>query len=201
MKLKCLAATLLLLTCVALGQVGHTSTKVTMVLVNGPKLGWAEPGFDAKLERMIGGRPGMELVSPLEARELSEELEGRFSSKELVDWGLHTDCRYIIWCDIVHEDLQVERGFKFPFIVNQKRVAARLEIEYRLVDCFRGRLLLSDKIKRKSYGPSSMEFIDDSGADPDLYFSYLEKKRLFDEMETSAASEVFAELEKVARQR
>lgn len=183
------------------GQTAKTTTRITMVLVNGPELGWSEPQFAEKLERLIGGRANFELVSPLEARKLSEQLEGRFSREFLVDWGMHTDCRYIVWCDIIKEELDVERGFSLPFVVTQKRVAARLELEYRLVDCFRGRLLSADKVERKCYGPSAMQCLDNNDADPDLYFSYLDKKRLFDDLEASAAEEVFAELERVARQR
>jgi hypothetical protein len=190
----------LLLVLAATSPAGQT-TRITMVLVNGPELGWSEPAFAEKLERLLGRRKNFELVSPLEARALAEELQGRFSREYLVDWGLHTDCRYIIWCDIVREELEVERGFSLPFVLNQKRVAAHLELEYRVVDCFRGRLLSAETIKRKTYGPSSMQFFENNDADPDLYFSYLDKKRLFDELESSAAAEVFAELEEIARQR
>ncbi|MFH2055542.1 MAG: hypothetical protein ABIJ61_06265 [bacterium] len=183
------------------GQTSPATTRVTMVLVNGPELGWSEPQFAEKLQRLIGRRANFELVSPLEARELSEKLEGRFSREYLVDWGMHTDCRYIVWCDIVKEELKVERGFSLPFVLNQKRVAACLELEYRLVDCFRGRLLSAEKVERKCYGPSAMQFLNNSDVDPDLYFSYLDQKNLFDDLETSAAEEVFAELERVAQQR
>ena len=198
--LRSVVIALLLLVLVVSSPAGQT-TRITMVLVNGPELGWSEPGFAEKLERLLGRRKNFELVSPLEARALTEELQGRFSREYLVEWGLHTDCRYIIWCDIVREELEVERGFSLPFVLNQKRVVAYLELEYRLVDCFRGRLLSSETIERKTYGPSSMQFFENNDADPDLYFSYLDKKRLFDELESSAAAEVFAELEEVARQR
>jgi hypothetical protein len=179
----------------------NQTERVMMVLVQGPEIGWPEQDIQGKLERLITTRNNFELASPLATAVVAEELDGRVSKQILIAHGLRMECRYIVWCDIVREDLTQERGFGIPMVVNQKRLAVRLEIDYRIVDCFRGRILLTDRIKERRFGPSTAQFLDDTGADPGLHLTYVQRRRLFEELEQHAVETIFAELERIAKQR
>lgn len=176
-------------------------TRITMVLVNGHDTGWPEQDLAGKLERLLSTKGEFELVPLIEKDQLSQEVNGRFQKEQLIDWGLRIDCRYIIWFEVLREDLSLERNFSIPFVLNQKRITARLELDYRIVDCFRGRLIHVDQISKRRYGPSSMQLVEDSGADPALHLNYPERRELFDRLEEDAIDEVFAELERIAKQR
>lgn len=191
----------LLLTLLLTASAWAQTERVLMVLVNGPEAGWPEQDIQRRLEQLLTSRNKFELLPAIEAEMLAEKMNGRFSKAELIEHGLQLDCRYIIWCDITREELTIERGFSLPFLVNQRRVTATLKLEYRVVDCYRGRLLVADEIEKRKYGPSSAQFLDDTDADANLYLGYLERKRLFDELEDDAARTMFAELERIAKQR
>ncbi|MCK4856980.1 MAG: hypothetical protein KAT58_03330, partial [candidate division Zixibacteria bacterium] len=175
--------------------------RVLMVLVNGPETGWPERDLTTKLERLFGGKNKFELVPAIEAEVLAATREGRFRKVQLIDHGLRINCRYIVSCDLIREELTLERHFRIPFLINQNRVAAILELDYHVVDCYCGRVVHSDRFKKHRFGSSSMQLLDNSGADPDLYLSYPDRKRLFDDLEDDAAREIFAELERIAKQR
>jgi hypothetical protein len=201
MKIVSRIIILLAVTLVAVSAIADKTEKVTMVLINGPRAGWPEQDLRSKMERLLSSKNNFELVPPIEGELLAQELGGRFNKQELIDWGLRIDCRYIIWFDVVKEDLSVEKHFSIPFFASQRRITARLDLDYCIVDCFRGRLVQTDRISGRKYGPSSLQLIDDLPADPDLHIGYPEKKELFDNLETDAVGKVFAELERIAKQR
>jgi hypothetical protein len=192
---------LLAVTLVAVSANADKTENVTMVLINAQRAGWPEQDLRSKMERLLSSRNNFELVAPIESELLAQELEGRFDKQELIDWGLRIDCRYIIWFDVVKEDLSVEKHFSIPFFASQKRVTARLDLDYYIVDCLRGCLVQSDRISGRKYGPSSLQLIDDLPADPDLHIGYPDEKELFDKLETDAVGKVFAELERIAKQK
>lgn len=191
----------LVVTLIAVGAVADKTDRITMILIKGPRAGWPEQDLRSKMERLLTSKNNFEMVPPIESELLAQALEGRFDKQELIDWGLRIDCRYIIWFDVVKEDLSVEKHFSIPFFASQRRVTARLDLDYCIVDCFRGRLIRTDRISGRKYGPSSLQLIDDLPADPDLHIRYPEKKELFDKLEMDAVGKVFAELERIAKQR
>jgi hypothetical protein len=179
---------------------GHAE-RIVMVLVNEPQSGWRGQQLGAKLEQLVTSRNNFELAAALEVESVATDMQGRFSKNRLVDWGLKTKCRYIIWCDILREDIRTEAGMSLPHLIKQKRLTAYLDVDYRIVDSYRGRILHADRLQGKTGGASSIQTLDEAGADPDLYLSFTERRELFDALEAECAEKIFEQLERIARQR
>lgn len=171
--------------------------KSVVVVVNTRESSWPDGTFPDQLNSRIAEFNGVELANAQLARELMERSEGKFNKEDAIEHGIATENRFVIWCDIKREEMRTEKGFSFPFLAKQRRVTAYLEIEYRIVDCFRSRLVASDRIKAKQHGPSTLQCLDFTDADPNLYLSYNERKDLFEKLEQKVAdklTETFAEL-------
>ena len=191
------AAVALMLTASVFAQ----NDKSVIVVVNPGGSSWADGEFADRLNAVIAEHNGIEIADAEDARELMDLSKGRFDKQQAIDQGIASSHRYVLWCDIKKEEMRIEKGFSFPFIARQRRVTAHMEIEYRIVDCQRGKLISSEKLKMKSHGPSTMQYLDFTDADPNLYLSYGERKELFDKLEIEAADKLTAVFAEVARQR
>lgn len=185
------------LSSLAFGQ----TEKSVLIIVNSAGSSWPDGNFQERLNSIVAEQNGIEIAEAEEARALLEVSGGRFNKQQAIDHGVAGAHRFVLWCDVKREDMRVEKGFALPFFAKQRRVTAQMEIEYRIVDCLRGKLVVSEKLKVKKQGPSTMQYLDFTDADPNLYLSYLERKEMFDNLEQEAAdilTDAFAEL---ARQR
>ncbi|MGB5105543.1 MAG: hypothetical protein WBP29_05370 [Candidatus Zixiibacteriota bacterium] len=183
------------------GAAAAQDEKSVIIVVNTSASSWADGAFADRLNSVIAEHNGIEVADANDSRELLDLSKGQFNKQQAIDQGIASEHRFVLWCDVKKEEMRIEKGFSFPFLARQRRVTAHMEIEYRIVDCYRGRLISSEKLKMKSHGPSTMQYLDFTDADPNLYLSYSERKEMFDKLETEAAdkmTEVFAE---VARQR
>ncbi len=185
------------LSSLAFGQ----TEKSVIIIVNSAGSSWPDGNFQERLNSIVAEQNGIEIAEAEEAWALLEVSGGRFNKQQAIDHGVAGAHRFVLWCDVKREDMRVEKGFALPFFAKQRRVTAQMEIEYRIVDCLRGKLVVSEKLKVKKQGPSTMQYLDFTDADPNLYLSYLERKEMFDNLEQEAAdilTDAFAEL---ARQR
>lgn len=175
--------------------------KSVIIVVNTSSSSWVDGEFAERLNAAIGEQSGIEIADASDSRELLDLSKGRFDKQQAIDLGVASEHRFVLWCDVKKEEMRLEKGFSFPFIASQRRVTAHMEIEYRIVDCLKGRLISSEKLKMKRHGPSAMQYLDFTDADPNLYVSYGERKDLFDKLETEAADKLNEAFAEVARQR
>lgn len=175
--------------------------KSVIIIVNSAGSSWPDGNFQERLNNVVAEQNGIEIAEAEEARELLEVSGGRFNKQQAIDHGVAGAHRFVLWCDVKREDMRVERGFALPFFAKQRRVTAQMEIEYRIVDCQRGKLVVSDKLKVRKQGPSTMQYLDFTDADPNLYLSYLERKEIFDNLEQEAADKLTDAFAELARQR
>jgi len=175
--------------------------KSVIIIVNSTGSSWPDGNFQERLNNVVAEQNGIEIAEAEEARELLEVSGGRFNKQQAIDHGVAGAHRFVLWCDVKREDMRVEKGFALPFFAKQRRVTAQMEIEYRIVDCQRGKLVVSDKLKVRKQGPSTMQYLDFTDADPNLYLSYLERKEIFDNLEQEAADRLTDAFTELARQR
>ena len=175
--------------------------KSVIIVVNAAGSTWPDGKFADRLNAVIAEHNGIEVADPESARELLDLSKGRFDKQQAIDQGIASEHRFVLWCDVKREDMKVEKGFSFPFLASQRRVIAQMEVEYRIVDCYKGRLVTSEKLKVKKQGPSSMQYLDFTDADPNLYLSYFDRKELFDKLEQEAADKLTDAFADLARQR
>ncbi len=185
----------------AFGTASGQVEKSVVVIVNTVSSAWPDGTLAELLVDRIAETNGILVADSADARRVQDRIGPRFDKQVVVEAGLNNSYRYIIWCEIVSEQVRVEQGFAFPFLAKQRRVTARLNLDYRIFDCLRGRTVASERLKLRRYGPSSMQYLDFTDADPDLYLSYESRKELFDRLETEAVEQVAAEVEELARQR
>lgn len=175
--------------------------KSVIIIVNSAGSSWPDGQFQERLNAIIAEQNGLEIAEAEDAQELLKVSDGRFNKQRAIDYGVAGAHRFVLWCDVKREEMRIEKGFTLPFFARQRRVTAHMELDYRIVDCSRGRVVASEKLKVKKHGPSTMQYLDFTDADPNLYLSYVERKEMFDNLEQEAAdklTDVFAEL---ARQR
>lgn len=175
--------------------------KSIIVIVNTSGSSWPDEGFAERLNTLIAEQNGIELAEPEDSEGLKKASNGMFNKQQAIDHGVAGEHRFVLWCDVRREEMRIEKGFALPFLAKQRRVTAHMEVEYRIVDCQRGRLVVSDKLKVKEHGPSSMQYLDYTDADPSLYLSYAERKEMFDKLERDAADKLTEVIDKLARQR
>ncbi len=197
---KGLGQTLLILALLVVPALAQ-SEKSVVVVVNVRQSQWPDGNLNAKLTDRLAASNGFELADSLEAVEVHERIGSRFDRQAAVDAGLSTANRFVVWCDLDRQQIATERGLAFPFLAKQRRVTARMNLTYRIVDCQRGRTVASEEIALKRFGPSSMQYLDFTDADPDLYLSYEARKELYDRLEEEAVEVVAARIEELARQR
>ncbi len=185
----------------AFGAASAQVEKAVVVIVNTASSAWPDGTLAELLVDRIAETNGILVADSADARRVQDRIGLRFDKQAIVEAGLNNSYRYIVWCEIESEQVRVEQGFAFPFLAKQRRVTARLNLDYRIFDCLRGRTVASERLKLRRYGPSSMQYLDFTDADPDLYLSYESRKELFDRLETEAAEKVAAEVEDLARQR
>ena len=95
--------------------------------------------------------------SPERSENLVRRLAGRFDKQAVLAEGQAEKYRYILWCDIVKQQLTIENGFSLPILLTQKRVRASLELEYHIIDCSRGRSVAADRIVVHGNGPATLQ--------------------------------------------
>lgn len=175
--------------------------KSVIVVVNTAASSWPDQTFANRLNVLIAEQSGVEMADPEDSDELKRASNGLFNKQQAIDHGVAGEHRYVLWCDVKREEMRIEKGFSLPFFAKQRRVTAYMDIEYRIVDCQRGRLVVSEKLKVKEHGPSSMQYLDYTDADPSLYLSYSERKEIFDKLEQEAADKLTEVIDELARQR
>ncbi len=175
--------------------------KSVIIVVNSAGSSWPDGTFAERLNAMIAETSGIEVADTEDAEWLLDRSKGKFDKQQAVDQGVASEHRFVLWCDVKREEMKVEKGFALPFFASQRRVIALMEVEYRIVDCLRGRLITSEKVKVKEHGPSTMQYLDASDADPNLYVSYFDRKELFDKLEQAAADKLTDAFSELARQR
>ena len=196
-----IALTALLLAFVlSIGVVGQDE-RTLLLIVNGTGNVWPDCGLRERLVSSFCDRSGLLLVSPERSESLVRRLAGRFDKQAVLAEGQSEKYRYILWCDIVKQQLTIEDGFSLPILFTQKRVKASLELEYHIIDCSRGRSVAADHIVVHENGPATLQCIDFTDADPNLLLSYSDKKALFDRIENDAARKLIAAFDEIARQR
>jgi hypothetical protein len=190
-------ATVLLAVSIAFGQ----TERAVMLIVTGPVSGWPDGELREKLTRLFSMRNDFRLLSDDKADAVRDKLENRFNKQGLVADGQASKYRYVVWCDIIKQELRVDKGFNLPLLVNQRRVSAAIEVDYQIVDCYRGRIVASDRVVLRRNGPSSTQILEDTDADPSLLLSYPQKKEVFDKLETEAAAKLLLAFVDIAKQR
>ncbi len=175
--------------------------KTVLLIVNTPGSTWTDCGLLERLTRYLNDHNGIALVQPQQADELNRQMAGRFDKQVLLAEGVTQKFRYIFWCDVVKQRLDIENGFSLPLFFKQKRVKASLEVEYHILDCQRGRSVSVDRICVERHGPATLQSLDYTEADPNLLLTYVEKKALFDRLEEEAARKLLASFDDVSRQR
>lgn len=175
--------------------------KVVMVIVNGDKSSWPDTRLSEQLLSRLSARNDIKVLPQSVADAVSGSLAGSFSREQLSEAGLAHDCHLVLWVDLLQEELRRETGVTLPLLARQRRVTAVLEADYRVVDCYRGRVVLNETVKLRRYGPSSLQMVDITEADPNLHTPYMEQKRLFDELESEAADLFVSKLESLLGQR
>lgn len=190
----------LLLTAMSAAAMAQVEKSV-IIIVNTAGSSWPDGKFADRLSTAIAEQNDIEVADAEDVQELLLASNGRFDKQQAIDHGVASKHRFILWCDVKREDMRIEKGFALPFIAKQRRVTARMVIEYRIVDCYRGRLVASEKFQVKEHGPSTMQYLDFTDADPSLYLSYLERKEMYDKMEQEAAVKLTDAFDELARQR
>jgi hypothetical protein len=193
-------ATLLLAIVMSVGVVGQNE-RTLLLIVNSTGIVWPDCGLRERLVSSLCDRSGLLLASPERSESLVRRLAGRFDKQAALAEGQTEKYRYILWCDVVKQQLTVENGFSLPILLTQKRVKASLEIEYHIIDCSRGRSVAANHIMVHANGPATLQYIDFTDADPNLLLSYSDKKALFDRTENEAAKKLIAAFDEIARQR
>jgi len=193
-------AALLMALALSIGVVGQNE-RTLLLVVNGTGNIWPDCGLRERLVSSLCDRSGLLLASPERSESLVRRLAGRFDKQAVLAEGQSEKYRYILWCDIVKQQLTIENGFSLPILFTQKRVKASLELEYHIIDCSRGRSVAADRIVANGNGPATLQCIDFTDADPNLLLSYLDKKALFDHIEKDAAKKLLAAFDEIARQR
>ncbi len=192
---KLLLPAVLMLTATALGQ------KSLAVIVDVAKSSWPDSQLESTIRSEIAAANGFQISEPSIVVRLREEIGDEFDKDRVAAAGLKCDQRFVLWCRIVEEQLRVEKAFAFPILFKQRRVTARLTVEYRIVDCYRGRIVGGDRLVVKQHGPSSLQIADFTDADPNLYLSYTERKDLFDRLEQKAVAAIVGETQTLAQLR
>jgi hypothetical protein len=192
--------TLLLAVIMSVGVVSQNE-KTLLLIVNGAGNAWPDCGLQERLVSSLCDHNGLLLASPERSENLIRRLAGRFDKQAILAEGQSEKYRYVLWCDIVKQQLTIENGFSLPLLLTQKRVRASLELEYHIIDCSRGRSVAADRISVHGNGPSTLQCIDFTDADPNLLLSYSDKKALFDRVENDAAKKLIAAFDEIARQR
>jgi hypothetical protein len=191
---------LLMALALSIGVVGQNE-RTLLLIVNGTGNAWPDCGLRERLVSSLCDRSGLLLASPERSESLVRRLAGRFDKQAVLAEGQSEKYRYILWCDIVKQQLTIENGFSLPILFTQKRVKASLELEYHIIDCSRGRSVAADRIVANGNGPATLQCIDFTDADPSLLLSYSDKKSLFDHIEKDAAKKLLAAFDEIARQR
>jgi hypothetical protein len=191
---------LLLIFALSIGVVGQNERTV-LLIVNGTGNVWPDCGLRERLASSLCDRTGLLLASPERSESLVRRLAGRFDKQAVLTEGQSEKYRYILWCDVVKQQLTIENGFSLPILFTQKRVEASLELEYHIIDCSRGRSVATDRIAVHANGPATLQCLDFTDADPNLLLSYSDKKALFDRAENDAAKKLIAAFDEIARQR
>jgi hypothetical protein len=150
---------LLMALALSIGVVGQNE-RTLLLIVNGTGNAWPDCGLRERLVSSLCDRSGLLLASPERSESLVRRLAGRFDKQAVLAEGQSEKYRYILWCDIVKQQLTIENGFSLPILFTQKRVKASLELEYHIIDCSRGRSVAADRIVANGNGPATLQCID-----------------------------------------
>lgn len=193
-------ATLLLAFVLSIGVAGQNE-KTLLLIVNRANNAWPDCALRELLTRSLGDHKGLLLASRDRSENLVHRLAGRFDKQAILAEGQSEKYRYVLWCDVVKQQLTIENGFSLPILFAQKRVRASLILEYHIIDCSRGRSVAADRITIHKNGPAALQCLDYTNADPNLLLSYSDKKALFDRTESEAAEKLIAAFDEIVRQR
>jgi hypothetical protein len=171
-----------------------------MTFVDGPTAGWIDGNLNSKLYDLFADADHFQAVPAEHSLSLAAWREEGLDSDHLIRVASQNGCRLALWCRVDREDLQSEKHFSLPFLLSQRRVSATLQVSYRVLDCIDQQVVESDRITLTRPGASALQYLDYGDADPGLYVSYQERKRLFDLLEEEAAKRIFSRLERITSQ-
>ncbi len=158
---------------------------------------------DCKLQFLLQSRLAeynfLRVSDSRHAAGLREHPRGILPRDELVELGRRIQCRFILWCTVDQEELIRENNFSLPLLAKQRRVKAKLQARYYLLDCERNRIVRQGKANFENHGPSSLQLVDFGDADPALLVSYQDRDQLFTALETRAAEQIENDLLEVTR--
>lgn len=177
------AVALLLAVSVASAQNGRE----VLVIADKSPNAWPDCQLEDKLQRGLVSEGIIVVAKKDLAEAIKQESSGRFDRMALIRAGSGAKCRYVIWCDVLKQEIKTEKAFSLPFLLSQRRIQGYLELDYTIIDCVERKTVTSDHILLHRSGPSALQAFESTDADPALQMSYPEQKDLFDKLESEAA--------------
>lgn len=193
---------LLWLTVLSLLCIGQTIAAPPVLLLNvqEAELAWADPHIYDRLERLLTGELGLQVVGTHHAAKLPAFPTNRSDTEGLVNWGQEAGGRYLMVVTIQSERLERRKSINVPLLFHKYETVGVVKGEVRLYDISRGRLLLSKDIDYKITAKNVFQAsFDGDRNDPAIHLSAMEKLTFFGKLEDKVASKLTDRVKKVLR--
>ena len=174
------------------------SQRPIVIIVNDYEVSWSDCNLQKRMndeltkqvsftQVFVNGRKGNETAS-----------DDPPDLKQSLNFCKDNDVRFLLWCNVTHEEIRLVRSGSLPMLISRRRAVAFLDIDYRLVDCISGATLKSDSIALQERGPASIQLLEQTDADPMLCLTYSDKKLLFEKLEGIATAHLMELLANVS---
>lgn len=190
-----LATAVSLILALALPASGAPLKEVVLKVKTSPNP-WAENQLEDKLLMRLSRSSDHRIYS---AETLSSDLpefpSATHNLDSLINWGLETGRRYLLFVDITDEKIVRKKTFSLPLIFQRYEVIAVVRGEIRLVDLSRNKLLVAEPFEVKKRGKRIFQAAtDDDKYDPAIHLSPVEKIRFLDELGDKLARHIVSKV-------
>ena len=191
---KTLAITIIVITCVT----SNAFATEFMLEVQGPERGYLDHNLETRLEFILSGINGFDLVLNGHARDPYAPVD--YDLKARIRRAVDNNVRYIVLIDVVEADSKIKSSTLIPAVFKAHKRKYRFEAEVRVIDSKLERIVSSERFSTSRNGSRALAYLDlDASAEPALAISHPRQITIFADMEAEVAEKIAENLIEFAR--
>lgn len=171
-------------------------TKDVVLKVNTVPSPWAKNQLEDKLLTLLSRSNDTRIYSASSLpKDMPEFPLAVHNLDSLINWGLETGHRYLLFVNISNEEIIRKKTFSLPLIFQRYEAVATVRGEIKLVDLSRNKLLIAEPFEIKKRGKRIFQAAtDDNIYDPSIHLSPIEKVRFLGELEDKLARHIMSKV-------
>lgn len=169
-----------------------------MLEVQGPERGYLDHSLGTRLEFILSGINGFDLV--FDDRDRDPYALANYDLKARIRRAVDHNVRYLVLIDVVEADSKIKSSTLIPAVFKAHKRKYRFEAEVRVIDSKLEKIVSSERFSTSRNGSRALAYLDlDASAEPALAISHPKQIMIYADMEEEIAEKIADNLIEFAR--